>query len=198
MAIFIDTEAVLPVTLEERQAVLSTLLLAFSGDPVLRWIFPDTANFLASFPELAEAFGGAAFEHGTAHAVGHTAGAALWLPPGVHPDEERLIRIARRGVSEDRQPDIFALMEQMEVHRPDGPHWHLPLMGVEPMHQGRGLGSTLLGQMNARLDAEGSSAYLQATSEGSRRLYERHDFKVVGEIRVADSPPMYPMLRRPC
>jgi ribosomal protein S18 acetylase RimI-like enzyme len=198
MAIITDTEAVLPATLEERQAVISTLLLAFSGDPVLRWIFPDTVHFLAHFPDLAGAFGGAAFEHGTAHAVGGTAGAALWLPPDVHPDEERLIRIARRGVSEGRQPDIFALMEQMEVHRPDGPHWHLPLMGVEPACQGRGLGSALLEHMATRLDAEGSSAYLEATSEGNRRLYERHAFEVVGEIRVADSPPMYPMLRRPC
>ncbi|MBF8286835.1 MAG: hypothetical protein HW393_649, partial [Dehalococcoidia bacterium] len=34
------------------------------------------------------------------------------------------------------------------------------------------------------------------TSERNRDLYARHGFEVTGTIQVADSPPMFPMLRK--
>ncbi len=39
---------------------------------------------------------------------------------------------------------------------------------------------------------------VQASSEGSRRLYERHGYKVIGVCKVAkDAPPLYRMGRPP-
>jgi hypothetical protein len=31
----------------------------------------------------------------------------------------------------------------------------------------------------------------------NRAFYERHSFRVLGEIRSGDSPPLFPMLREP-
>src|SRR5262249_45370967 len=65
---------------------VAVLTLAFAGDPVTRWLYPDAAQHLALFPVFARGFGGSAFAHGTARVTGDHAGVALWLPPGVKPD----------------------------------------------------------------------------------------------------------------
>jgi hypothetical protein len=44
---------------------------------------------------------------------------------------------------------------------------------------------------------EGSPAYLEATSRRNRALYERHGFVTIGELTVADCPPLYAMWRPP-
>jgi hypothetical protein len=70
------------------------LALAFSTDPVARWMYPEAARYVENFPKFTRAFGGMAFEFGTAALTPSLTGAALWLPPGVSPDEERLIPAA--------------------------------------------------------------------------------------------------------
>ncbi len=102
-----------------------------------------------------------------------------------------------RSIPEARQADVFAVFEALgEVH-PQQPHWYLPLIGVNPDGQGRGLGSAMLRPVLARCDAEGVAAYLEATTERSRALYARLGFRPVGTIEVADCPPIHPMVRRP-
>jgi hypothetical protein len=48
-----------------------------------------------------------------------------------------------------------------------------------------------------RCDAEGLSAYLEATSERNAALYERLGFRAGGELRLGTSPPLWPMRRAP-
>jgi hypothetical protein len=55
----------------------------------------------------------------------------------------------------------------------------------------------LLRAVLARADREGSPAYLEATSRRNRALYERHGFVTIGELTVADCPPLYAMWRPP-
>jgi hypothetical protein len=40
-------------------------------------------------------------------------------------------------------------------------------------------------------------AYLEATSEINKRLYLRHGFETIGEIRLPSGPSMWPMWREP-
>jgi hypothetical protein len=42
-------------------------------------------------PPFVKVFGGKAFAHGSAYYVEGYAGAALWLPPYIHPDGEEII-----------------------------------------------------------------------------------------------------------
>jgi hypothetical protein len=46
-------------------------------------------------------------------------------------------------------------------------------------------------------DRDAMPAYLEATSEGNKRLYLRHGFEVTGEIKLPDGPSMWPMWRTP-
>ena len=65
------------------------------------------------FPKFVEAFGGKAFGHGTAHHIEGFRGAALWLPPDVHPDEEPLAVLIEEMVAEPVRREVFAVIEQM-------------------------------------------------------------------------------------
>jgi ribosomal protein S18 acetylase RimI-like enzyme len=179
----------------EEQIAVGTIVAAFEDDPAARWLYPDDEEYRAHFPEFVRLFGGRAFETGTADMIADGEAAALWLPPGVQPDEEALGALVATTVHPQRRPAVFALLEQMGVHHPHEPHWYLPLIGVAPQSQGRGLGSELLRTALRRCDGDGLAAYLEATDPRNVRLYERHGFRVVGRIQAGDSPETFPMLR---
>lgn len=181
----------------DQERTIATLVAAFTSDPVIRWFYPDAARHLAAFPELLQLLGGPAFDAGTADCGPDYAGAALWVPPGIELDEEAAGALLQRTVDPERHGEAFAFLEQVGEHHPQAACWYLPFIGVDPRCQGQGHGSRILAQGLARCDRDGLPAYLEASSPRNRALYERHGFAVAGEIRVADSPPLWPMLRSP-
>jgi ribosomal protein S18 acetylase RimI-like enzyme len=90
------------------------------------------------------------------------------------------------------------VFEQQATYHTAGPHWYLPLIGVDPAHEGKGYGSALLKHVLVNCDRNGQVAYLESTSPESVRLYERHGFEVLAEIQVGSSiPSIFPMARTP-
>lgn len=192
-----SSSSIRTATEADGQPCLAVLMLAFSGDPICRWLWPDPQQFLAAFQPFARAFGGCAIDHGTAHyQVGFT-GAALWLPPGTTPDGEIIVQVIKETVSCALQPAAFSLFEKMDVYYPQESHWHLALIGIDPARQGQGIGSALLHYALKQCDEQQVLAYLEASSPWNVVLYERHGFEALGSIQVADSPPIIPMLRTP-
>lgn len=181
----------------EQDTVIATLAIAFAADPTVRWFYPDTERYTRYFNALARVFGGKAFEQGMAHLVDGCIGAALWLPPGVQPDEEELGGLMQRSTEPDLQDNLFTMMEQMFEFHPQEPHWHLTLIGVDQIHQGKGYGSALLTHALTRCDHDGTPAYLESTNPANQPLYERHGFEPLGEIQAGLSPVMVPMVRWP-
>jgi ribosomal protein S18 acetylase RimI-like enzyme len=184
-------------TAGDRQSVIDVITLGFSTDPMARWTLPHPAQYLAVMPQLTEAFGGKAFEHGSAYCVDDLSGAALWLPPGVEPDSERLSALVAQHAPASIQQDANGVFEQMAVYHPHDPHWYLPLIAVDPANQGRGLGGALLKEALGRCDADGLPAYLESSNPRNITLYQRHGFEILGRIQVGDSPVLTPMLRTP-
>ncbi len=191
------TPPIQTATPADEDRVIALLGLAFSADPAVRWAFPDPHQYWTAWPEFVRAFGGRAFAHGTAHYVGKYAGAALWLPPGVHPDEDALLALMQRTVAGPEQDEVFAILEQMAGYHPSEPHWYLPLIGVDPVWQGQGYGSALLKHALAQCDREQAPAYLESSNPRNNPLYERHGFEVIGTIQAGRSPTFWPMVRRP-
>jgi GNAT superfamily N-acetyltransferase len=176
---------------------IATLTLAFAADPANRWCWPATGDFLAAFPAFARALGGRAFASQSGFEVGDGAGVALWLPPGVEPDEAELIDIVRRTMHASRQSDLFEVLRQMGQHHPQRPHWYLPLVGVEPLHQSHGFGAAVLWPILQRCDRERLPAYLESTNPRNVPFYERLGFERVGTIHAGTSPEIVPMVREP-
>ena len=189
------TIAVIDGSEEKRSQAISVLVLAFSRDPVMRWLYREPKAYLEHFPGFARAFGGPAFENDTAWLSDDLGGAALWFPSGVHPNVEAIGEHLAGTVDQARQPALRELLGEMEVHHPEEPHWYLSIIGVDAAHQGKGLGAKLLQGALARCDEEGLIAYLESSNPAHISLYERHGFSVIAEIRCGDAPPVFPMLR---
>jgi len=181
----------------DRERAVATLTLAFAADPVTRWAWPDARVYSLYWPRMVEAFGGRAFDHGSAHGLEEMQAVALWLPPSVGPDEIAVMELMGESLDDRRLGEVEALFGQMDELHPSEQHWYLPLTGVDPPGQGRGLGSSLLRHGLSICDQARLPAYLEATSPRSRDLYARHGFEIVGVIQAGSSPPMWAMRREP-
>ncbi len=180
----------------DNERAVATIMTAFTTDPALRWVLPDPQQYLTRGPEFVRRFCGRAFDNQSGFVAEGFTGAALWLPPGVDPDGEGLDEWMNEAVPEEDQNKVSAFFDEMDKYHPHEPIWYRAMIGVDPARQGMGLGSALLAHALARVDGEAKPAYLEATTESSRDLYARHGFEVVGTIQAADSPPMFPMLRK--
>jgi GNAT superfamily N-acetyltransferase len=171
---------------------------AFFDDPVFRWCIPDDERRVEILPAFFSLVGATLLPYDELHITGDGAGAAFWVPPGqpaVPPAaspgfEQRLAELL--GDDAER---TFTVVELLETNHPHDHHDYLWFLGVRAGRQGQGVGSALLGSMLERSDGAGHAAYLEATSDANRRLYERHGFEVVKELSVADCPSLWAMWR---
>ncbi len=187
--------ASIATTADIDRAVMA-LTLAFSTDPVARWMYGgDPSAYLTHFPAFVRAFGGEAFAAGTAYGAGDGSGVALWLPPGAHVDGAAVDALLERTLAPERYAAIGAALDQMARHHPDAPHWYLPLLGVDTAHQNQGHGAMLLEHALWQCDRDHVAAYLESTNPRNISLYRRHGFEVVGTIAVSSTCSITPMVR---
>jgi ribosomal protein S18 acetylase RimI-like enzyme len=173
------------------------ITLAFAADPVTRWTWPNPQTYISAMPRLSLAFGGRAFGCGGAHCAGDNTGVALWLPPGIEPEQEAMGEIMQSTLTPAQLESAKAVFEQMAGFHPHDPHWYLPLIAVDPAQQGKGLGDALMAFALERCDRDGAPAYLESSNPRNISLYRRHGFEVMGKIQAGTSPEIVPMLRKP-
>lgn len=184
------------IAASEQDKAIATIALAFAGDPMMRWSFGDAAQYWAIALKFIRAFGGNAFVHNSADQTGNMAAVALWLPPNVEPDADAMGEIFgsfERSPESDK--DGQSLFEQMNKFHPKEPHWYLPLIGTDPIHQGKGYGSALMEHAMRRCDRDRMPAYLESSTSSNIPLYERFGFQVIGKIQSGSSPVLTPMFR---
>ena len=90
---------------------------------------------------------------------------------------------------------VVRWMGAWQRHDPEERHWHLGPLAVDAHLQGEGVGSRMMQDFCARMDAAGESAYLETDKPINVRFYERFGFEVVGEEDVLGVPNWF-MLRR--
>ncbi len=169
-------------------AAIQVLAAAFADDPLARWLLPGdryATHACAVFGSAAEA----SAEHGELAVAADGSAAAVWLP-----------RSAGAPARAEEPPPFERLGTFLELtaarRRAGAAHLYLVFLGVVPGMQGRGLGGALLRERLATADTEGLPAYLEASSPGSKALYERHGFRSVGDpVRLPDGPDIWPMWR---
>jgi ribosomal protein S18 acetylase RimI-like enzyme len=183
---------------DELDKVLDTVTLAFAADPLMRWFYPEPNAYLTDYRRLIEAYCGVSVSQGTTFVADDLGGAALWMPPELEVDEEKLGAIVVDSIRPEIQEEFMALMAEMDRYHPhDYPCWYLAVIGVDGHHQGKGLGSLLLKHTTRMLDDSGTTAYLESSNPANISLYQRHGFEIIGEIRVGSAPLVTPMLRTP-
>jgi ribosomal protein S18 acetylase RimI-like enzyme len=207
----IQVELALPA---DRAPSARVLADAFFDDPVMVWLVPDDEirrdHSIGSFGSAFDS----AVEHGHVRVARRgqgVAGVAVWYPPGkgsaaggAEPRDADDADTATRSSASSPSPSVdvtagrgAVIGRAMAEHHPREPHYYLQAIGVRPGDQGLGIGSSLIAPVTAVCDEEAVGAYLEATTDHSRRLYERHGFEVSGLIELPDGPVMYPMWRPP-
>jgi GNAT superfamily N-acetyltransferase len=180
----------------DQKRAFATIALAFATDPMMRWSFPDPAKYMEIVPSFLRAFGGNAIAQGTADVAGDFAAVALWLAPGIEPDGEAMGKLIEQHMPPENMEDGSGVVEQMNKFHPHEPHWYLPLIGTDPMHQGKGYGAALMAHATRRCDESGMPAYLESSKPSNVPFYERFGFEVMGKIQQGSSPLLTPMLRK--
>ncbi|MEX2582284.1 MAG: GNAT family N-acetyltransferase [Gemmatimonadota bacterium] len=146
-----------------------------------------------------------AADGGIVDAAPDMAGVGIWMPPGA----ER-ITLGRKiaaglplaplsiGVGSTlRLLTSMTALEKEHAQALPGKHWYLVVMGVDPMHQGKGVGSALMRHGLARADADDMPTYLETTSKVSRKTFQQFGFEVIGEASGTRGLPTWRMIRRP-
>lgn len=178
------------------RAAMHAILLSFAADPMMRWMVPETSDYIVTMPEIFQAFAGKAIESGSAYVSERGHAVALWLPPGAESDSDRMSAALQRVVPVERREDISAIFTEMNGYHPnDQPCWYLPLIGVDPATAHQGLGSALMRHALQVCDEAELPAYLDSSNPRNIPFYERLGFRVTGEIQHGTSPVIYPMLR---
>jgi GNAT superfamily N-acetyltransferase len=199
----LDIAQVRTATKADVPRLARTLALAVHDDPAGRWYFPHDASRLRRLERMFRLLflPKLAVPHGATYTTDGWTGGALWLPPVVEeasPIENlRLLPTMARiwGLGLPHAMRGFEFQEKLHPHEP---HYYLNILGVAPEHQGRGIGSALIRPILERCDRDGLPAYLEATTERNRALYERHGFRVAQEVRWPnDGPPLWLMWREP-
>jgi GNAT superfamily N-acetyltransferase len=196
---------VAPATRGDVRAIATVLARAFYDDPVMGWMLPDDGT---RGKALTRAFSSLTRHHFLSRGgseVGRRDGeigaATLWDPPGRRKGsrfEELIMMPAMMWAFRSRVQASVAVMELMEKHHPDEPHWYLMLIGSDPSVRGAGFGQALMRSRLDRCDAEGVPAYLENSNPRNESYYLRFGFEVTGEIKLPDGgPPMWPMWRDP-
>ncbi|WP_181706585.1 GNAT family N-acetyltransferase [Chthonobacter rhizosphaerae] len=181
--------------LPARTTAVDILVAAFANDPAVRAIYPDEHEYRRHFPGFLTAFGGRAFEVGTADCDPERGAAALWYPPGLEPDGEAVVEHLAATVSPDRFHMLMAGFEIQAGLHPTEPHWYLPWIGVRPEATGCGIGGALLRRGLERADAADLPVYLEATSRRNAALYARNGFEIVGIVEAPGYPEILAMWR---
>lgn len=189
---------------DEARTLGAALADAFTDDPVFSWLIPPDlprrerrmSTFFTSMSRSYLRLGKPCYLAGDGSA------AALWAKPGrwALPMTEMAIESAPM-LGAFRVKLLRALRTQLQVerlHPRRPPHWYLGYLGARRDRQGQGLGGGLLREVLSEADADGTPAYLESSNERNLSLYERHGFRVVGELQALDvGPTIWRMWREP-
>lgn len=190
---------------DEAEACARLIAEVLGDDEVIRAMVPVTRDRTARLTALhaAQLRSGPLLD-GTVDVArtepgGPVVGVAMWEGPdrgGHRVDGIRQLPATVRAIGLRHLPHTLRQLAVYEKHRPRRPHWYLADVAVSASARGLGIGSRLLAHRLAEVDRADLPAYLEATTPGSRRLYEKFGFRPLGPVPVAGPRPTA-MLREP-
>ena len=195
---------VIPLSPADQPTAVEVLTLAFDGNPIYRTLLPAPDKRRRALDALWRALIATTSRYGAVDTTAETAGVACWLAPGNA--DLGLWQLIRTGLAmpwammrfppaaRRRFLELVAVSDRIRRNIMPHPHWYLWALGVEPKHQGQGIGAALLTHGIARADAEELPSYLETETEPNAAFYTRRGYVVVHDGEIAGIP-LWSMLR---
>ena len=171
------------------------LASAFFDDPLWgHWTFPDESTRASQMPEYMRFWASTAVRDPWVRITDGCEAVAVWHPPGepeLTPEQEEDLWPLMDMWFGERVGELRALFDQFEEHHPqEEPHFYLGWWATHRDHAGRGLGTALIRENLAEIDAAGFPAYLESTNPVNLPRYEALGF----ERRAQFGPPGGPVI----
>jgi ribosomal protein S18 acetylase RimI-like enzyme len=204
----VPMENIIRLTKDQVTPAAMAVARGFQDYPLFVRVFPDASErerkSLPNFFEFLFKYGAL---YGEVYATPNFEGAALWLlPDKVHITFLGMMRV--RGFQFPFKVGLKNLSRLMKCDKfttethdrlVKSPHWYLFFLGVDTIHQGKGIGSSLLRPMLTRIENEGLPIYLETQDEKTVPLYEHLGFKVIEKANITSlDVTSWAMLREPC
>jgi GNAT superfamily N-acetyltransferase len=177
---------------------LATVLArSFLDDPVTCWAYDREATRFQRSERFFELRLRTLIKQEVSYTTLDREGAALWALPGkwMVPLGETLKLMV--GVGPRRLPLVGRGLAMVERRHPKERHFYLAVLGTDPDHQGRGIGSALLRPVLDICDSDRIPAYLETGKERNLAFYGRHGFEVTERLELPKGPPIWLMWRNP-
>jgi len=168
----------------------------FADDVMWQGILPDAAERNRVMPMLWRGVVAYCLRYGIVNTTPDVQGIAAWARPGyAHPTLWKQIRtgfLLSRSVllmSKESRNRFIRIMKQIDVlHRQlmPQPHWYLWALGVDPIHQGQGIGGSLLEPTLARAQESGAPCYLETQTKGNVDFYRKQGFVLLHEAEFPE------------
>jgi ribosomal protein S18 acetylase RimI-like enzyme len=186
----------------DRDAVIETIALAFSSDPVWGAVLAQPDGQIDLATGFWQFYVDGAMRYSTVLVTDDLSAVAAWIPPGgIEMSEEHELALAafiteRFSPSEAVQLDeLFRRFDANHVHEPS--HAYLNLLATHPEHRGQGIGQILLAENLRHWDEQSVPAYLESTNPANLHRYRRAGFEATGEFRSPINDAVITMMWRP-
>ncbi|MEB4615877.1 GNAT family N-acetyltransferase, partial [Leucobacter sp. M11] len=157
--------------------------------PWTRWALPEE-DYAQRLEETQRLYLRHALDHGLVVVEDGGRAVAAFLPADAPAPAEAV----QRRVAELHGDRLAALASLALPAAPAG-SWTLETVGVDPAHQGAGLGTAVTRAGLGYIDARGDVVALETSDERNVRLYERLGFAVVAHTEVPGGPGVTSMVR---
>jgi ribosomal protein S18 acetylase RimI-like enzyme len=162
----------------DRERIIASLVAAFPGDPVLRFLFPGDDDYRREAPIFFGHLFDKRVSKATIWTVEGGASTAIWEPPGGGD-----VPAGEIGLSAESRKRMSAYDDALHGALPDEPFWYLGVLGTHPAAAGRRLGRAVMAIGLRRAAADGLPAILETSKPANVELYRRAGWEVVTEFR---------------
>ncbi|MCG7857131.1 GNAT family N-acetyltransferase [Flavihumibacter sp.] len=175
---------------EELEAASLSLANAFFMDPLQRYVFPEEKDNREKSPIHFKSILNYGYLFGDVYTTDDIGGAVVWLRPGETDGSPEMAVAAgldklpeEVGTEEmNRFFNAIAFVETFHKEDIPMPHWYTMVIGVDPVHQGKGYGRILLDPVLEQAAADGIPVYLETAQPANVSFYQHLGFRILREL----------------
>ena len=186
----VATLPVTPATVSDAPRIVDVISAAFRQDPTWSWAFPDPQARRRWWQVCTLG----ALRYPWVLRTGDFEAVSVWIPPGgteVSSEEEARLPDLLTELVGPRAPAVAELLQRFgDAHPRHAPHYYLSLLATADEHRGRGLGIALLRENLARIDREGTPAYLESSNPANNPRYMALGFLPVTSFQAPGGGPV--------